>query len=99
MTTNEFVLLAIGLVGGGAITWLVQHLYSLGQSRLLERIDSRGRAEFIEERDPSARAAEREDGSYAVDYSRHLRGRVTGTAILSAKLIRGDGRIEELGEL
>jgi len=68
---------------GGFFSWLFTFLYYRKQAAelkelrsVLARVDSRGRAEFIEKRDSRAKAVQRENGNYGVNYELSLTDKV-----------------------
>ena len=72
-----------GLLVGGFFSWFFTFLYYRKQAAelielrsVLARVDSRGRAEFIEKRDTRAKAVQRENGNYGVNYGMTLGGKV-----------------------
>jgi len=95
VSVENLAYLIVGVLAGGAITWLVQHIYGREPTRLLKRIDSRERAEFVEKRDERARAVQRPDGNYAVDFAQPLEGTLTSKGSLSTRFIQGEQKSAE----
>jgi hypothetical protein len=90
VSVENLAYLIVGVLAGGAITWLVQHIYGREPTRLLKRIDTRERAQFVEKHDDRARAVERADGNYGVDFTQSLAGTLTAKGSLTARLVRAE---------
>lgn len=96
MGLAEMIALIALVVSGLALVLAgVALAYSKAHSRILKRIDTRGRAEFVEKRDARATAVERPDHNYAVDFAPSLAFTAASRCSLSARVIRAEQKPPE----
>ena len=88
-------LIALVVSGLALVLAAVALAYSKAHSRILKRIDTRGRAEFIEKHDARAKAVERPDGNYGPEFVQPLGGTLTTRGSLGTRFIQAERKPPE----